>query len=127
MACCKSDGKRRKIIADLILILAILFVALSVFLCLELTREGGRAAVVYVNGEKAFECPLDKDGEYPVLDGKNVVAVRGGEVYMHSADCPDKHCVKMGKKSLSGQSIDCLPNRVRVVVIGGDGEILEVG
>lgn len=127
MACCKCDGKRKSFIADLILILAIVLVGLSVFLVLELSRGEGSVAVIYVDGEELMECPLEVDGEYSVLDGKNIIVIKDGEVYMKSADCPDKHCVKMGKKSRTGQSIDCLPNRVRVVVTGAGDELLEVG
>jgi len=120
----ESKVKNKKILFDGLLVLALLAVALSVFLIVTLTREQGNAAAVYVDGELVGEYPLTVDCELAVGDGSNVIVISGGEVYMKHASCPDGLCMKMGRKSRVGESIDCLPNRVRVEVIGEGDELL---
>lgn len=56
------------------------------------------------------------------VDGHNKVVIAGGEVWMDSADCPDKLCVGQGRISRSGQTIICLPNKVMVTIKGGKSE-----
>ncbi len=56
------------------------------------------------------------------VDGHNKVVIAGGEVWMESADCPDKLCVGRGRISRSGQTIICLPNKVMVTIKGGKSE-----
>ncbi len=63
----------------------------------------------------------DKKREIDV-DGHNKVVIAGGEVWMETADCPDKLCVAQGKISRSGQTIICLPNKVMVTIKGGKSE-----
>ncbi len=56
------------------------------------------------------------------VDGHNKVVIAGGEVWMESADCPDKLCVGQGRISRSGQTIICLPNKTMVTIKGGKSE-----
>ncbi len=49
--------------------------------------------------------------------GNNEVHIENGEVHMHESDCKDKICMKMGKISLPGDSIICLPNRLMVKIV----------
>lgn len=56
------------------------------------------------------------------VDGHNKVVIAGGEVWMDSADCPDKLCVGQGRISRSGQTIICLPNKVMVTIKGVKSE-----
>lgn len=115
-----ESGKRRKIIADLILIFCVALIALSVFLVAYLTSKDGEYAVVRIgDGEKMYYS-LKTDGKYPILGGKNVLIVKDGEAYMSHADCPDKTCVRTGKISKTGQNIVCLPNKVYVSIIGAE-------
>ena len=113
----------KKLYADIVLVLVLLITALSVFIIWRVTREPGEWAVVYVNSEEVARYSLNVDGEYPLNGGSNTLVISDGRAYMKYADCPDEKCVKMGKKSLSGESIICLPNRVSVRIMGGE-EIL---
>lgn len=119
---------KKKIIADAILISALLVVALSVFLCIELTRETGAYARVTENGVEIAKYSLAVDGEYVLGGGTNVLVIKDGAAYMKDASCPDALCVHQGKKSRSGERIVCLPNRIMIEIIGPDSsdEILEV-
>lgn len=129
----KQNGKEafmqnigKKLYRDIALVLFLLILALSVFIIWRVTRENGEWAVVYVDGEEVYRYSLSLDGEYELNGGTNVLVIESGKAYMKFADCPDKKCVNMGKKSLSGESIVCLPNRVEVRILGGE-EILVSG
>ena len=111
----------KKMLADLILVASLLVLGLSVFLIITLTREEGSRVVVSVNGEDVAEYSLSRDGEYSLNGGTNVIIIEDGKVYMKSASCPDGLCIHQGKKSMNGERIVCLPNRVEVRV-SGDGE-----
>ncbi len=73
----------------------------------------GEDDVKNANGDKRKEIDIDDH---------NKVVIAGGEVWMESADCPDKLCVEQGRISRSGQTIICLPNKVMVTIKGGKSE-----
>ena len=50
--------------------------------------------------------------------GESLIGVDGEHIYMIDSACPDKVCVQMGRKSLSGEVIVCLPNRVVIRILG---------
>ena len=58
--------------------------------------------------------PITENREYNV--GGNTVIIENGKVYMKSADCPDKLCVKHKKIYKRNETIVCLPNRIVVEV-----------
>ncbi len=108
-------GKKR-LIYDIILVLALAVIGLAALLIVKLTARGGESVVVKQNGEIIAELSLDASGVYPLADGKNILVIEGGEAFMSSADCPDKLCVNQGRISNSGESIICLPNKLSVTV-----------
>ena len=110
----------KKIVFDLILIAALILVSLSAYFIIEGTRVEGETVSVSIDGEDTAEISLSKNGEYPFLDGKNILVIEDGCAYMKSADCPRQFCVKTGKISKSGEKIVCLHNRVFVIVKGGE-------
>jgi hypothetical protein len=68
---------------------------------------------------KEYETVSLKENEKVVIEneyGKNVVIIKDGQVYVETADCPDKTCVKQGKIMKTGQSIVCLPHRMTVTI-----------
>ena len=79
--------------------------------------------LAYMNKE-SLEISLEKDGEYPILDGKNVLIIEDGAAFMKSADCPDKLCVHQGKIKLSGERITCLPNKVMIEIVAEGDDVL---
>ena len=56
----------------------------------------------------------------------NVCEIRGGEVRMTEANCPDQVCVHSVPVSARGESIVCLPNHVVLRVTDGDDAKREV-
>lgn len=119
----KSFIKKYKF--DIILIFVLLLSTLALCLITVGTRERGSFVTVDEDGKRIGVFSLNEDGRYSFSDGGNILVIQGGEAYMEYADCPDGRCKRMGKIYMSGQRIICLPHRLTVTVIGGDGVDLE--
>ena len=109
----------KRYIYDTILIALLLVVFLSLFL-LFYRNDKGAVAVVYIENEVVAEYPLDKDGEFEINGGKNILKIEDGKAYMLYADCPDGWCKHQGKINISGERITCLPNRVMIMIKEGE-------
>lgn len=104
----------------LIIVLAALLLGCGAFFLF--APKSGTAALVYLDGELYAEIDLSAVSEsytLPIGEG-NTALVEPGRISMHSAECPDKLCVKQGHATLL-QPVVCLPNKV-IVVIEGPGE-----
>ncbi len=112
--------KKKTLLRDLLLILALLLIALALWLAFGAQKAEGACAVVIVEGEEAARYRLDKNGVYPLNGGSNTLVIENGYAWLSEATCPDKICVHMGKIHLNGQLIVCLPNAVVVTVEGGE-------
>ncbi len=55
--------------------------------------------------------------------GSNTILVEKGRIRVIEADCPDQVCVNQGWISDSSLPIVCLPNRLVVEIVGGEGEL----
>ncbi len=114
----RKNGKR-VFIYDLFLILALLVIGLSaLFIFRACTKEGNYVRVL-IDGELVARYSLSVDAEYTLNGGTNVLKIEDGKAYMIYADCnenPGKKCTRQEKIHRELQSIDCLPNRVRVEV-----------
>ena len=80
--------------------------------------------IVEVDGEIFCAYDMDEvDGIIPISTpngGENRVYVQEDLVFMDSANCPDKLCVKQGVIRDSTVPIVCLPNKVVVRIEGRD-------
>lgn len=117
---------KKRLQADIILIVSLLLISAIALTVILVTRKSGKYAVVTVNGQEVGKYSLSRDGEYAVGDGSNVIAIENGRVFMKYACCPDKTCQKRGKVYRSGESITCLPNRVNVQIIGNTSDGVEL-
>lgn len=83
--------------------------------------------VIEVDGEVYCSYDMDEvDGIIPVSTpngGENRVYVQDDLVFMDSANCPDKLCVKQGIITDSSVPIVCLPNKVIVRIEGGASQV----
>ena len=73
-----------------------------------------------VESNNRFAGIINKDKEkidINTIYGKNEVIIENGKVYMHESNCKEKICMKMGKISIAGDSIICLPNRLMVKIV----------
>lgn len=114
--------KRRPGRAEILFIVGLLLISLALVLILTLTRREGATAEVQIDGESVARYSLQKDGEYALNGGTNILVIEGGEAYLTYANCPDLVCVKTGRIRYVGESIVCLPNRVSVVIRGENAD-----
>lgn len=115
--------KERHLIADALLIAGLLLLALLIYLLLQINQREGSVVSVCVNGAEIARYSLAQDGEYPLNGGTNLLVIEDGAARIAAADCPDALCIHQGKIRYSGQCITCLPNRLTVTVLGGEGEV----
>ncbi len=100
-----------------IAVLAVLIAAVAM-----LTRPEGGTVEVYVDGKLEYSYPINENRTFEVRGGEgfNIVEIRDGGVSVIDADCKNGLCVKSVAISKNGQQIVCLPNRMIIVVRGGD-------
>lgn len=113
---------KRKYRLDIIIIAAILVVSLSLLLIVTLSKEEGSVVVVEIDGTTVATYPLDKNAEYSLNGGSNVLVIEDGVAYMSYSNCPDHTCEKTGKIRYVGQTIICLPNKIAVTIKGDNAE-----
>ena len=117
-----NEPKKKNPIRDLLLVGALLLIALALLLFTRWKngQEEGAVAVVSINGEEAGRYPLSKNGVFPLNGGTNILVIEAGEAWVSEADCPDQICMGMGRISKNAEFIACLPNRVLIVIEGGE-------
>ena len=113
---------KKKYRLDIIIIAAILLVSLSLLLIVTLSKEEGSVVVVEIDGTTVATYPLDKNAEYSLNGGSNVLVIEDGVAYMSYSNCPDHTCEKTGKIRYVGQTIICLPNKIAVTIKGGNAD-----
>jgi hypothetical protein len=116
---------KTKVKGDLILVVVLLLVGASVLLYNQVIlpqRAPGTTVLIEIDGKVVSELALSKDTgpmRFDTEQGFNVVEIRGGQVRVADADCPDKICVNTGWRRHVGQVIVCMPHYF-VVRIAGD-------
>jgi len=119
----------RKHKKDIILIGAFVAAGLIIGLILLLTGRQGLYVQVRVSGEVIETFDLNTETEYEIKGadgGKNLLIIKDHAAWIEEADCPDGLCKNMGKISLSGQSVICLPHEVVVEIVGEGKEDADV-
>ena len=83
--------------------------------------KAGGTALVLQNGKELARLPLAQPAEFVTPDGGNRIVVENGTVRVDWADCPDQVCVRSGRISRDGETLVCLPHRLVVEVVDGEG------
>ena len=109
---------KRSIRYDILLISVLLCLALIIGFVGLMTRRKGNVVCVKIDGIEVGRYPLDKDAEYTLNNGTNILKIKDGQAYLIYANCPDKTCVKTGKIKYVGESIICLPNKISITIQG---------
>ncbi len=83
------------------------------------TPYSGETVQITVDGIIYRKVDLSRDESFLIKteNGTNTISVKDGKIYMESADCPDKLCVRHGPLNNKYDSIVCLPNRVVIEYI----------
>lgn len=78
----------------------------------------GKVVIITVNNEEYMTLPLSENKELIVDNeyGINRIVIKDGKVYVESADCPDKTCVRQGEIDKSSESIICLPHKLSITI-----------
>ena len=109
---------------EAVLLISLLLVAGALFLVLFLMRgdgDGDWDVVIRYRGDEIARLPLDTDGEYPFAceEGVNRIVIRGGAVFVESADCKNQVCVHHGTLTPDAADVDfisCAPHRLLIVL-----------
>ena len=115
-----GNGSRKKLLRDIILIVAVLFAGVVLLIVTGSRGKAGSYAVVMVRNNETARYSLSTDGIYTINGGTNTIEIKDGKVRMTEAECPNHLCVRQGWISFSGQSIVCLPNELSVTITGAD-------
>ena len=102
-----------------ILLFALLAAAcLGASALLRLSGRNAATAELLVDGEVYETVDLTRDRVFTVETdfGENTVEVKGGEISVTAASCPDKVCVAHGP-ARAGDPAVCLPNRLVVRIV----------
>ena len=111
--------------ADILVVFLILITSFFIYFFTNDFPKGdensSKKVVITVDGKIFKEISLTKNTDLDVkVDseyGHNVIHIENGTVEMHESNCKDKICMKMGKISLTNDSIICLPNRLMVKIV----------
>ncbi len=117
-------SKNKKLKNDIILVVVIVVIATTGLLLINTLKKTGKYAVVKVDGKTVCSYSLNENRKEIISyekDYENVLVIKDREVFIESANCKDKICVKHKKIKSSGESIVCLPHKL-VIEITQDAE-----
>lgn len=105
---CKGD-------AIVIFIIVMLAIFLGAVFWIKTGNRGGDTVVIYQDGEKIQELPLDKNTEILIENRyTNRLVIKDKKAAIVESDCPGRDCVHSGWIGEAGRSLVCLPNRVEI-------------
>lgn len=110
--------------ADIVLFIILVIIGLGLsWLSISGSSQGQRVRIT-ADGKEYGTYNLSEDQSIDVVQNghTNKITIKNGQVQMSYADCHNQVCVDTGKISKTSQSIVCLPNKVVVEIIGGEGE-----
>ena len=110
----------------LVLLGGVFALCLGCALLLPRLASPGLEAQVIQHGQLLHTLALDKEQSLTITapnGGSNTVTVRGGQVCVSHATCPDQVCVKQGWVDSAATPIVCLPNALVIHVQGGGGNV----
>lgn len=116
--------KNELIFVGIILVIAAIFFGIN----FHESRKSGNFVEITVNGEVYQRIPLNENKTIQVdTEGENFneVTIEGGKVYMSDSSCKDHLCENMGRISVVGVPITCLPNKVVVTIKGEDDKQID--
>lgn len=105
---------------DIILMISVIVVTVIVTIVAFIISNNMNSpyVVIMVDGKEYGEYKLNKNETIEISNeyGYNEVVINNGTVYVNSADCKDKVCVKHDSISKNREQIICLPHRLVVEI-----------
>ena len=105
-------------------LIAVLLAAIGAGLVFHRRPSAAESTVVIrFSQETVYRLPISKKRSLAVNGplGKTWIRVDSGAVFIRQAPCPNRTCMRMGPIRRPGQVLICIPNRVLVQIVGGDG------
>ena len=110
---------------DIIIIFTVLAAAIVLSVCMLLSGASHTTGELLEvrTPDGIAEYYLSENASFDVFSNGYTLHVRiaSGEAIVESCDCPDGFCVRMGSISRAGESVVCVPARVKLTVVGGKG------
>ncbi|MBR4150042.1 MAG: NusG domain II-containing protein [Firmicutes bacterium] len=105
------------------ILLAVILLALGLGSMLLLRGGEGSTVVVTADGAEYGRWPLSQDITVTLetANGHNTMEIKGGQVSVTEADCPNGDCVEFGAISREGQMIICLPHHLVIMIENLEG------
>lgn len=118
----------KKYIIALAALLVIAAAGIAVWFVMKNAERDNPTAEIIQDGKLLRTVPLSENTEFIIecAGGYNTVMVKDGAVMISDADCPDRICVKTGSISGGAVPIVCLPHRLEIRVVNGDGPDAQV-
>ena len=112
----------RLLIAAVLALAAVLAAAFHIKMRL-IPKNEPAVVTVTIDGELygTFALSEDREEDIDTQYGHNHLSIRDGSAQVTEADCPDGLCMRQGRISQKGEMNVCLPHRLIVEVISGDG------
>lgn len=106
--------------ADRILIVVLAIATGASFFFTDLLAAHGFTVLVEVRNVVVYKGNLSEEKTVALRGsfGNVKVQIRQGKVAVVHADCPNRICMRTGWRSLAGESIICVPNRLVVRILG---------
>lgn len=118
----------KKYIIDFIILISILLISFFIWLLLlRYSNSNANVVKIIVNGTLWGQYSLDTNQEIEVNTeyGHNTIIINDHSVFVSSASCIDKTCIKEGRINNSIQSIICIPNRLSIEIYNGKEESID--
>jgi hypothetical protein len=106
--------------ADKLLLGILLTVTAGSFFATSHFSSEGRRVMIEVNDIPVYKGNLAEDRKVTIHGayGDVFIEFKDGKVGVRRAECPNKICVRTGWRSLAGESIICVPNKVVIRILG---------
>lgn len=114
--------QERKLLGRVDILLIALVLALCVGLCAPFfLKKGDVTAKIIYDGTTVREINLSKNEErFTLKVGRCEIEIDGHEIFFADSPCPDKVCMNAGRLKKSGEFASCVPEKVTVVLKGGE-------
>lgn len=111
---------KKMTLGDTILFVVLLVCTVGSFFAKNLLTSPGALVIIEVKNIAVYKGNLAEDRKVTIKGayGDVRIQIKNGKVAVVYADCPNKVCVRTGWRSLSGETIICVPNQVIVRILG---------
>lgn len=118
----------KKYIAALVSLLVIAAAGIVIWFVMKNARRVEPMAEIFQDGKLLRTISLSENTEFTIEcpEGFNTITLKDGAIMVSAADCPDRVCVKTGAISGGAVPIVCLPHRLEIRVVNGNGHDADV-